>query len=110
MEFPTIGELNQLVKISTRSDFPVLDTDIDSTYSGRRDRWAKIEPVGSAVYFGNMQTEAKVTHRIWIRYERGIDANVEVDDGQSVYRVRRVSDLKGAKRFTVLEVEELADG
>ncbi|VVD76386.1 hypothetical protein PEP31012_00864 [Pandoraea eparura] len=109
MEFPTIGELNQRIKISTRSDYPVLETDIASDYSGRRDRWAKIEPVGSAVYFGNAQTEVKVTHRIWIRYEHGIDANVEVDDGQSVYRVRRVSDLKGAKRFTVLEVEELGD-
>lgn len=109
MEFPTIGELNQRIKISTRSDYPVLETDIASDYSGRRDRWAKIEPVGSAVYFGNVQIEAKVTHRIWIRYERGIDVNVEVDDGQSVYRVRRATDLKGAKRFTVLEVEELGD-
>lgn len=112
MRMPGAGELNRRVVIRERRDFPdEASGDLESTFPQQGKTWAKIEPVGSALYSAGVQAEDRVTHRVTIRYRHGItDAHevVEVVGGVStVYRVRRSSDLNGARRFTVLEVEEL---
>lgn len=109
MDFPAIGELNRLVRLQSRTDVPVFESDVAPQMSGGRDRWAKIEPVGGGIYYGSVQTDTTVTHRIWMRYDPGVDANSEVDDGESLYRVRRVTNLRGANRFTLLDVEEIGN-
>lgn len=110
LPLPRIGELNRRVTLRRRSDAPVGDVDGESLYDESRQRWAKIEPVGAAVYSGSVQIGEAVTHRIWTRYLDGITDAHEVVYRTSVFRVRRVTDANGARRFTVLEVEELTHG
>lgn len=110
MEFPHIGELNRLVQIRRRADQPVDDIEVDSSFPEAVDRWAKIEPVGSVVYAGSVQIDATVTHRVTVRTLAGVTDHHEVVHGTTIYRVRRVTDLNGARRFTVLDVEELQHG
>ncbi|QBY56147.1 phage head closure protein [Cupriavidus oxalaticus] len=110
MDFPHIGELNKQVQVRRRSDLPAADMGLDQTFPEQLDRWAKIEPVGSAIYAGSVQIDTIVTHRIFIRYLAGVTNAHEVVHGARLYRVQRVTDLNGAGRFTVLEVEELSHG
>jgi len=110
MDYPHIGELNRLVQIRWRTDQPVDDIGVDSSFPETVERWAKIEPVGSAIYAGSVQIEATVTHRIIVRLLAGVTDHHEVVHGTTIYRVRRVTDLNNARRFTVLEVEELQHG
>lgn len=110
LTLPRIGELNRRVSLRRRTDVPVDEVDGESLYDGNRDRWAKIEPVGTAVYSGSAQLGEAITHRIWLRHIEGMTDAHEVVYRKSVYRVRRVTDANDARRFTVLEVEELTHG
>lgn len=111
MNLPSIGELNRRVRLRVRSDKAKTDgPGIESEYDYTSESWAKVQPVGSAVYSGSVQSGVTVTHRVTLRFRKGItDAHevVEAFEGaETIYRVKRVSDL-GNRRFSVLEVEEL---
>lgn len=113
MNLPSIGELNRRVRLRARSDTAMTDgPGIESAYVYLPECWAKVQPVGSAVYSGSVQSGVTVTHRVFLRFRKGItDAHevVETFEGvETIYRVRRVSDL-GNRRFSVLEVEELGE-
>jgi len=104
---PGAGELDRHVTLRRRADLPADDMGLDSLFSDQAPRWAKIEPVGSAVFTGSAQTDDKITHRIFLRYREGITTAYEVVHKQSLYRVKRGFDMNGRGRFVVLEVEEL---
>ncbi|MBU9581369.1 phage head closure protein [Burkholderia multivorans] len=110
MRIPRIGDLDRRVQLRERRDYPYRDAELESEFPEQRPRWAKIEPVGAAVYSGSVQIDEKVTHRIYLRYLDGITTDYEVVYREQVFRVKRVGDLNGARRFTVLEVEELQHG
>ena len=112
MNEPALGELDTRVTLRHRDDQPnEFDADLESSFPVQKRTWAKVEPVGSALYSGSVQADSTMTHRIIIRYRNGITNDWEVVAGEgesaTVYRVRRSSHLKGKRRFTVLEVEEL---
>lgn len=119
---PAAGELNRRLAIRRRLDLPAGDMGLDSVFSELKARWGKIQPVGTAVYAEGVQTDGKITHRIWFRIVQGItDAHevvhvsqvpgtegaYEVVPGTPLYRVKRSADMNGSRRFTLLEVEEL---
>ena len=104
---PSAGELNRRITLRLRADVPASDQGLDSLFTEQKKRWAKIEPVGTAVYAAGIQTDAKLTHRITLYYLKGMSESHEVVHGSTVYRVRRVADMNGDHRFTLLEVEEL---
>lgn len=120
---PAAGDLTRRIAIRLRTDIPSSDMGVESQFSELRPRWAKIEPVGTAVHAAGMQTGHKVTHRVWIRSVKGVtdahevvhvahtpgDAEYSVVEGSPIYRVKRNADLNGGRRFTLLEVEELGD-
>ncbi|WP_081951609.1 head-tail adaptor protein [Pseudomonas cremoricolorata] len=111
MQIPRIGELTRRVYLRVREDIANPDDPgLQSQYLPAPKTWAKIQPVGNAIYSGSVQTGKAVTHRIILRFRSGItDAHEVVETYRGVdivYRVRRVSDL-GNRLFTVLEVEEL---
>lgn len=110
MNFPHIGQLNRRVTLRRRTDLPTDDLGVLPAFDGQVQRWGKLEPVGSAVYTGSMQIDAAITHRVYLRAIAGITNAHEVVCAGRVYRVKRVTDLQGAGRFTVLEVEELGNG
>lgn len=107
---PGAGELNRRVNIRRRVDVPALDSGLDQTFPESMPRWAKIEPAGSAVYAGSVQIDDTVTHRITVRYLDGLSNAHEIVHGDRVYRVKRITDMNGARRFTVIEAEELRHG
>lgn len=112
MKLPRPGELRELVLIRRRSDMPAMGGGVEATFSGQREADAKIEPVGTAVYQAGVQTDDRITHRVFLRSEMaaGVDSGCEIVCEGTIYRVRRSSDIGGARRFSVIEVEELREG
>lgn len=107
MREPSAGELDRRITLRLRSDVPAPNQGLDSLFTDQKKRWAKIEPVGTAVYAAGVQTDVKITHRVTFYYLKGMSEAHEVVRGATIYRVRRVADMNGNRRFTLLEVEEL---
>lgn len=113
MNPPSIGELDRQVRLRVRSDTAKTDgPGIESAYTYTPKCWAKVQQVGNAIYSGSVQANVTVTHRVILRFRKGItDAHevVETFEGvETIYRVRRVGDF-GGRRWSVLEVEELGE-
>ena len=107
MREPSAGELDRRITLRLRTDIAAPDQGLDSVFTEQKRRWAKIEPVGTAVYAAGVQTDTKITHRVTFYYLKGMSESHEVVHGVTIYRVRRVADMNGSRRFTLLEVEEL---
>ncbi len=113
MKLPSIGKLNRRLVIKRRTDEPDGDYDVQATFDPIATVWANIEPVGGGTYYGSKQTDTTVTHRMIVRrwpettWPSNITGDYQLEcDGMS-YRPHRISDANGARRFTVIEVEEL---
>ncbi|MDU8357985.1 head-tail adaptor protein [Pseudomonas syringae group sp. J309-1] len=119
---PGAGDLNRRLAIRERTDIPAADMGLDSTFSELKARWAKIEPVGTAIYSAGVQTDNKITHRITLRLIAGVTDRHElvhvtqasgelpgfvVVPNTPLYRVKRNADMNGRRRFTLIEVEEV---
>jgi SPP1 family predicted phage head-tail adaptor len=104
---PGAGDLNRRVTLRRRSDLPADGGGLSSQFSDQKKRWARIEPVGTAIYSDSVQVDNKITHRITVRYLGVLPIDFEVVHLDVVYRVKRAMDMNGSHRFTVLEVEEL---
>lgn len=104
---PSAAELNRRIKVRLRADAPAEDMGLDPVFTEEKNRWARIQPVGTAVYSAGVQSDVKITHRVTLYFLKGISDAHEVLHGVTLYRVRRVTDMNGNRRFTVLEVEEL---
>jgi len=107
MREPSAGELTRRITLRLRADIPASDQGLESLFTDQKRRWAKIEPVGTAVYANGVQTDVKITHRVILYYLKGMSESHEVVHGDTIYRVSRVADMNGNSRFTLLEVEEL---
>lgn len=107
---PGASELNRRITIRLRQDEPASDMGLEPIFKDEKQRWARIQPVGTAVYSAGVQIDSKITHRVTFYYLKGMSDAHEVLHGTTLYRVRRVMDMNGHRRFTVLEVEELGPG
>lgn len=112
MKFPDIGELDKRVLVRKWQDEPAADQGIDQTYDAGVPAWARIEPTGSALFYGLQQVEPGVTHRLatW----RTAQLNADLIGGGHVvdcrgmrYRVRRATDINGQQDFVLLDLEQL---
>lgn len=101
------GELDRHIIIRLRTDKPAFDMGLESDMFQPIPRWARIEPVGTAVYSAGMQTDSKITHRFFVRSIDGVTTDHEIVCGGAIYRVKRSAAMNGGKRFTIIEVEEL---
>lgn len=106
---PGAGRLNQRVQIRLRRDVPIGLAAVVTEYPVTRQRWARIWPVGTAVWAATVQTDERVTHRCLMRYLDGVTTSHEIVHGGRVYRVRRGGGLRGERRFLVVDLEELGD-
>ncbi|MEW9901638.1 head-tail adaptor protein [Pseudomonas putida] len=104
---PAAGELDRRITIRLREDLPLDAAGLESVFTEPRHRWAKVRAVGTAVYTDSVQTDDKITHRVWVRLLQGVTTSHEVVTGGVVYRVKRSAPWGAGKRFTLLEVEEL---
>lgn len=113
MNLPKIGELRHRVRLLARSDHPAADNTVDSEYTFVDEVWAKIEPVGGALYQGGLQVDNKITHRIIIRLRGGVDVSSVFERkatpyaAATRYAVKRIADMLGAGVYLICEVEEI---
>lgn len=104
---PESGELDRRITIRLRDDIPLDAADLASVFTEPRQRWAKIRAVGTAAYTDSVQTDDKITHRVWLRRIESVTTSHEVVVGGVIYRIKRSAPLGAGKSFTLLEVEEL---
>lgn len=104
---PGSQKLDKRVVIRMRQDLPVGASGVDSIYTQPRTRWARIQPVGTATYTQTAQSDAAITHRIWLRKLDWVTDAHEVVHRDHVYRVQRSAPLDGGNHYTILEVEQL---
>ena len=115
MNRPEIGKMNRRIKIFHTMSVP--DERLGFSKASVREDvvWGRLEPVGSCIYFGAKQIESGVTHRVIVRSmpgrtgPRDFKGVTELMIEGVIYRLRRVADLGGLDRFTVLDVEEKTD-
>lgn len=110
MDYPEAGELDKRVTFRRLRHMPAAGGGLADEFPDSFDRWAKITPVGTAAYLAGMQIDAKVTHRIVVRFLEGVERDFQIVHRGSTYRVERSAPLKGGRDFTVFEVELLSHG
>ncbi len=114
MALPAIGELNRRIVIKAKQDMPAMGGGITVNDTPLATVWAKHQPVGAALYFGGKQIEEGITDRFFIRRsatlnERTITGEHVIEwDGQR-HRVKRASDLEDARKFVMIETENLGN-
>ena len=110
----SVGRLRWKVTIAQRNQTPATTGGITEIWQTLATVWADIQPIGSLTFWAGMQTETPVTHRVivrWVNYLDNTFAILRPTNGPNkvirneIFRVRRVADMDGRKRFTVLDVE-----
>jgi len=114
MKYPDIGELDKLVKIKGWADQANAGMGIDQVFDAGQDIWARIEPAGSALFFGTAQIEPGVKHRLatWRTAtinERKVTRDHVVEHDGIRYRVRRASDINDRRDFVLIDLESLGE-
>lgn len=107
MKAPRIGTMRDRVRLSLHQQLAVGASGWADQFPEVATVAGRLEPVGTAVYQASVQTEGKITHRVFIRYRADLTADHVAEIRGRRYRVVRVGDIGGDGRFTVLEVEEL---
>jgi head-tail adaptor len=111
MKEPGSGQLDLRVTVRIRNDGESDDGGLQSEFIEVAKRWAKVEPLGTAIYTGAKQTGDDLTHRITFRRVKGLDTRHEIlcADGR-LFRVRRATAMNGGRVYTVVDAEELENG
>lgn len=113
MILPTIGELNRRCDIYTVRTRPTLAGKHENAEAPVWSCWCKVEVVGGSTYWNSMQTDESTTHRIYVRQVAGktrpqdLPRQIEIACDGLRYRVKRVTDVNSAERFTLMECEVL---
>lgn len=108
-----IGKRRWRVWIGRRDQTPKSGAaGIDETLIEIERVWANIMPIGAMTFYAATQTDVPVTHRIWTRWLDYVDTRHIVlrrstrTDGsvrEEHFRVRRVVEDQGRKRYTMIE-------
>lgn len=110
-----IGSLRWPVTIGLRTQVPAatggMTESLDEIIKVRAD----VQPVGPMTFYGSAQVDTPVTHKVTIRWLDWVSAlHVIIRDSlrqdgstrREVFRIRRMMEIDGRKRFLLLEVEE----
>lgn len=109
-----IGELRWPVFIADRVQAPNDAQGITETYARQQLVHADVQSTSDLTFWGPEQTDGPVTHRIRLRWLDKIDMTMAVlrdtirQDGTvrtEVFRIRRIKEVTGRKRFIELSVE-----
>jgi head-tail adaptor len=110
-----IGSLRWEVTIATRTQLPdPSGPGLTEALSRLNTVRADVQPIGALTFYAGAQTDRPVTHRIRTRWLDYVDETCVVlratvrQDGSpryELFRVRRVKEIDGRKRFVELECE-----
>lgn len=112
MNAPDIGELDKLVRVRKWVDRANNAFALDQVVDAGQDAWARIDPAGTALFYGTAQIEKGMTHRMatWrtaALNEVTVTGEHVVEHDGMRYRVRRATDWKGRRQFLILDLEQL---
>lgn len=108
-----LGSLRWVVTLAKRVQAPS-GTGIVETLTNPIQVHANIQSVGAIAFWGSMQVDTPVTHKITIRWQPYLDNTYVVvreqlqQDGsvrKETFRIRRIKELNGRKRFIEIEAE-----
>lgn len=109
------GHLNRRVVIKEWSESPDLGFSTEASFNELAAVWAKVEPVGAAIYQSSVQIDKAVTHRFIVRRQvnkveaHAITNKHVVEYNNWRYRVKRAAELADEREFIVIETEELGE-
>lgn len=110
-----IGTLRWPVTIAQRSQSAATTGGIQEAFTNVVTVRADVIPVGAMTFYGSAQVDTPVTHRIRIRWLDWLDTTHVIirdtlrQDGttrREIFRIRRIKEIDGRKRFLECEVEE----
>jgi head-tail adaptor len=105
------GQLRHSVVLEQRKQGVDGGHDLKTSYVEVGDAFAAIEGVGGAAYQAGVQIEERITHRITIRYRPRTDFNrIRRSGTEQRFKVQRLRDPDGTRRWLVIEAEELKPG
>ena len=111
---PAAGSLDRRILIRKRSDMPTMGSTLTENYTAGVPAWAKLTPVGNALFFGTQQIGENVTHSFVVRRrdEDGVSAyeitgDYVIDCEGYRYRVKRCDDLQGERHTLLIQCELL---
>lgn len=112
MNAPEVGELDRVVLVREWQDAPAFGAGIEQTFATLGKAWAKLVPVGAALFYGTAQVEAGITHRMvtWRTSklnERSVTGAHVVECEGMRYRVRRATAMDQERQFVLLDLVEL---
>ncbi|GBR00528.1 head-tail adaptor protein [Acetobacter oeni] len=115
-----IGRLRWPLILATRQQAAQIGaTGIDESLTNLQRIYGDVQPVGALTFWGTNGTvqqidEAQVTHRIFVRWTDAllnsevfvrISKRVNQTDRMEIFRVRRLKELGGRKRFVCAECQ-----
>lgn len=109
-----VSELRWRVTIAQRLHSPSPDNGVQEKYRLIAQAWADVQPLGGLTFWNSAQTDTPVTHHIVLRWVDYLDntyailRTTKTPGGtlrSEVFRVRRVGEMGGRKRFTVIDAE-----
>jgi head-tail adaptor len=114
IEIP-LGSLRWPVKVARRRQgFETAGTGMTETWIEVETVRADIQPISAMTFYSAEQVDTPVTHRITLRWLDYLDQThailrstrrVDLSVRTEVFRVRRVKELNGRKRFSSLDCE-----
>lgn len=112
--WPDTGQLTRRVKIRRQTSVANVDMGLTETFDAGVDRWAAIQPVSGAAFWGSQQVDEGITHRIWVRWGTGSKPEditqrhvIDYAHQNQRFRVMRALNVGDAKTFTMIEVKLL---
>ena len=109
-----IAELRWLVLLARRDQLPDDFAGIDEPLVDAVRVHAKIEDLYPQTFYAAAQTDRPVTHMIWVRWRGWLDTTHVIirttrlpigSPRTELFRIRRVKELNGRKRFLAIEAE-----
>lgn len=81
------GEYRNYITIQTVTTSQNSDGSSAETWTTQVSVWAKIQPLTGREYFSAQQTQAEMTHNIYMRYTSGIAPDDRVSWGSRVFDI-----------------------
>jgi SPP1 family predicted phage head-tail adaptor len=102
------GELRSRVVVQSATRTTDAGGGFATTWADGASLWAKVEPLEGSELLRAQQLQARVTHRVTIRYRRGLTAASRLRLGARVLDIQQVIDVDERHQFTELLCEEVA--
>jgi len=104
-----IGDLRH--RISFEEEVKTPDGYLGSTVTWRSVTtvWASVEPLSGREYFYGQQISSEISHRIRIRYNETVDAEMRINFGGRYMQIASILDIKERHQFQEILAQEVPE-